>query len=135
MALFTQPTHQNMYKLYNKEKIDKEILAGNISVIPVGYTRGYTFLNCTVIVEEAQNLTHNQTELLLGRIGKDNCRMIFCGDTAQIDLKNKKDSGFNFICNNLTHVKGFAVIKLMENHRHPMLEEILEIFKNRENAD
>ena len=29
MALFTQPTHQNMYKLYNKAKIDKEITDGN----------------------------------------------------------------------------------------------------------
>lgn len=130
MAMFTQPTHQNMYKLYNKAKIDKEITEGNIIVIPVGYTRGYTFADCTVIVEEAQNLTFSQTELLLGRIGKDNCRMIFCGDSAQIDLKNKKDSGFDFICKHLVNVKGFAVIKLKVNHRHPMVEGILDIFKN-----
>lgn len=129
MALFTQPTHQNMYKLYNKAKIDKEISEGNIIVIPVGYTRGYTFADCTVIVEEAQNLTFSQTELLLGRIGKENCRMIFCGDSAQIDLKNKKESGFDFICKHLDGVKGFSVIKLRENHRHPIVEDILDIFK------
>jgi len=56
MALFTQPTHQNMYKLYNKAKIDKEILEGNIIVIPVGYTRGYTFQDCTVIVRKHKTL-------------------------------------------------------------------------------
>lgn len=129
MALFTQPTHQNMYKLYNKAKIDKEILEGNIIVIPVGYTRGYTFQDCTVIVEEAQNLTFSQTELLLGRIGKDNCRMIFCGDSAQIDLKNKKESGFDFICKHLVGIEKFCVIKLKQNHRHTIVEEILEVFK------
>jgi phosphate starvation-inducible PhoH-like protein len=129
MALFTQPTHQNMYKLYNKAKIDKEILEGNIIVIPVGYTRGYTFQDCTVIVEEAQNLTFSQTELLLGRIGKDNCRMIFCGDSAQIDLKNKKESGFDFICKHLVGIEKFCVIKLKQNHRHSIVEEILEVFK------
>ena len=129
MALFTQPTHQNMYKLYNKAKIDKEITEGNIMVIPVGYTRGYTFLDCTVIVEEAQNLTFSQTELLLGRIGKDECRMIFCGDSAQIDLKNKKESGFDFICKHLQGIEKFCVIKLKQNHRHSIVEEILEVFK------
>ena len=129
MALFTQPTHQNMYKLYNKAKIDKEITDGNIMVIPVGYTRGYTFLDCTVIVEEAQNLTFSQTELLLGRIGKDECRMIFCGDSAQIDLKNKKESGFDFICKHLVGIEKFCVIKLKQNHRHSIVEEILEVFK------
>ena len=129
MALFTQPTHQNMYKLYNRDKIDKEIAAGNIMIIPVGYTRGYTFNDCTVIVEEAQNLTFSQTELLLGRIGKNNCRMILCGDSAQIDLKNKKDSGFDFICKHLKDTKGFAVIRLKANHRHPIVEDVLEIFK------
>ena len=129
MALFTQPTHQNMYKLYNKAKIDKEITEGNIMVIPVGFTRGYTFLDCTVIVEEAQNLTFSQTELLLGRIGKDECRMIFCGDSAQIDLKNKKESGFDFICKHLVGIEKFCVIKLKQNHRHSIVEEILEVFK------
>ena len=87
------------------------------------------YSRCTVIVEEAQNLTFSQTELLLGRIGKDDCRMIFCGDSAQIDLKNKKESGFDFICKHLEGIEKFCVIKLKQNHRHSIVEEILEVFK------
>ena len=67
-------------------------------------------------------------ELVLGRICHGS-RMIICGDTAQIDLKDKKVSGFNFISTNFKEVPGFAVVTLKTNHRDPIVEHILEIYK------
>jgi len=66
-------------------------------------------------------------ELILGRICEGS-KMVVCGDVAQIDLKDKKLSGFNFICNNLTSVPGFEVVTLKTNHRDPIVEDILKIY-------
>ena len=90
--------------------------------------RGRNFTNCLVVVDEAQNLTDNQTELLLTRIC-DGSKMIFCGDNAQIDLKDRKTSGFDVVCKHMKDVTGFNVVTLEKNHRHPIVDEILEVYK------
>jgi phosphate starvation-inducible PhoH-like protein len=128
LAPYTAAIYDNMYRLYSKEKIDKEIMEGNIEVIPLAFMRGRNLTNCCVVVDEGQNITHRQMELVLGRICNGS-KMIVCGDTAQIDLKDKKISGFNFICTNFKEVPGFAVVTLKTNHRDPIVEQILEIYK------
>lgn len=120
------PIHQNMYALYNKEKIDKEIENGNIEIVPFAFMRGRTFLNSFVIVDEAQNVTQTQMEAVIGRLGKES-KLVICGDLAQNDLRFKKDSGFNFL-NNLLEIPGFDIIKLETNHRHEIVKPILEIY-------
>ena len=127
LAPYTAAIYDNMYRLYNKEKIDKEITEGRIEVIPVAFMRGRNLTNCCVVVDEGQNISHRQMELILGRICEGS-KMIICGDAAQIDLKDKKLSGFNFICNNLTSIKGFEVVTLKTNHRDPIVEDILKIY-------
>ena len=128
LAPYTAAIYDNMYRLYNKEKIDKCVLEGQIEVIPLAFMRGRNLTNCCVVVDEGQNITHRQMELLLGRICKDT-KMIICGDIQQIDLKDKKISGFNFICTNFKEVPGFEVVVLKTNHRDPIVEKILEIYK------
>ena len=128
LAPYTAAIYDNMYRLYSREKIDKEIVEGNIEVIPLAFMRGRNLSNCCVVVDEGQNITHKQMELLLGRMC-NGARMIICGDLAQIDLKDKKLSGFNFICTNFKEVPGFEVVTLKTNHRDPIVEQILEIYK------
>jgi len=128
LAPYTAAIYDNMYRLYSKEKIDKEIMEGNIEVIPLAFMRGRNLTNCCVVVDEGQNITHRQMELVLGRMCQGS-KMIICGDVAQIDLKDKKLSGFNFICTNFKEVPGFAVVTLKTNHRDPIVEQILEIYK------
>jgi len=65
---------------------------------------------------------------LLGRLCEGS-KMIICGDAAQIDLKDRKMSGFAFICSHLTTVPNFAVVTLKTNHRDPIVEQILEVYK------
>jgi phosphate starvation-inducible protein PhoH len=64
-------------------------------------------------------------ELILTRLCIGS-KIIICGDSSQIDLKDKKTSGFSFICNNMKEIEGFNVITLETNHRHPIVEEILK---------
>jgi len=128
LAPYTAAIYDNMYRLYNKEKIDKCVLDGQIEVIPLAFMRGRNLTNCCVVVDEGQNITHRQMELLLGRIC-NGTKMIICGDTQQIDLRDKKLSGFNFISINFKEVEGFSVVTLKTNHRDSIVEQILEIYK------
>ena len=129
LAPFTAPVYENMHRLYNKEKIEKCIADGEIEIVPVSFMRGRNFTNCLVVIDEAQNLTDTQMELLLTRICHGS-KMIFCGDGAQIDLKDRKTSGFDVVCKHMKEVPGFEVITLEKNHRHEIVEYILDIYKN-----
>lgn len=122
------PIYHNLYLLYNKEKIDKELELGNIEIVPFAFLRGRTFVNSFVIVDEAQNVTHSQMEAVLGRLGK-NSKMVICGDMSQIDLANKRESGFSFLARVEEHVPGFKVESLKQNHRHDIVPPILEVYQ------
>lgn len=122
------PIYHNLYMLYSKEKIEKELELGNIEIVPFAFLRGRTFVNSFVIVDEAQNVTHSQMEAVLGRIGK-NSKMVICGDVSQIDLKDKRESGFSFLARLEEHVKGFKVEILNQNHRHEIVPPVLEVYR------
>jgi phosphate starvation-inducible PhoH-like protein len=122
------PIYSNLYILYNKEKIDKLLDEGIIEVLPFAFMRGRTLVNSFIIVDEAQNVTHAQTEMIVSRLGLGS-KMVICGDTSQIDLKNKKESGMGFFTTLVDRVKGFKIFTLKKNHRHPIVPEILEIYK------
>lgn len=122
------PIYHNLYMLYSKEKIDKELELGRIEIVPFAFLRGRTFVNAYVIVDEAQNVTHTQTETILGRLGL-NSKMVLCGDTSQIDLKDKRESGFSFLNRVEEHVKGFRICTLKQNHRHTIVPPILEVYQ------
>jgi phosphate starvation-inducible protein PhoH and related proteins len=123
------PIYHNLYALYNKEKIDKELEKGTIEIVPFAFMRGRTFLNSFVIVDEAQNVTHDQMETVIGRLGKQS-KMVICGDLAQIDLKNKKETGFSFLSRIEEHVNGFRVMALKQNHRHEIVSPILQVYQD-----
>lgn len=123
------PIYHNLYMLYGKDKIDKEIEYGNIEIVPFAFMRGRTFVNSFIVVDEAQNVTHDQMETVLGRLGK-NSKMVVCGDIAQIDLKFKKDSGFSFLSRVEEHVEGFKVFALKQNHRHEIVSPILKVYQD-----
>lgn len=128
MDPWLQPIYQNFYAAYGKEKIDKEIAEGNIQLLPMGYIRGLTFTDSFIIADEVQNLTHTQMQALLGRLGKGS-KMILCGDVSQIDLKNKKTSGLSFLRRIEEEVSGFKIVNLHQNHRHDIVQPILDVYK------
>lgn len=67
---------------------------GFIKCIPVNFTRGLTFRNSVVIVDEAQNMTKDELTTILTRFGK-NSKYIVVGDSLQSDINGK--SGFKRI--------------------------------------
>jgi phosphate starvation-inducible PhoH-like protein len=122
------PIYANLHLLYDKEKIDKMVLENQIEIVPFAFMRGRTFPNAFVIVDECQNITHQQTEMMLGRLGKGG-KIVFCGDIAQVDLKSKKDSGIGFFPRLEERIKGVRIVTLKKNHRHEIVEEILKTYE------
>jgi phosphate starvation-inducible protein PhoH and related proteins len=122
------PIYHNLYALYSKEKIEKELELGNIEIVPFAFLRGRTFVNSFVIVDEAQNVTHPQMEAILGRLGTKS-KMVICGDLSQVDLKDKRESGFSFLARIEEHVPGFKIETLKQNHRHDIVPPVLEVYQ------
>lgn len=63
-------------------------------------TRGRTFNNCVVIIDEAQNIGHATMQKLISRMGK-NCKAIIVGSNRQIDSKflTKWNNGLSILLN------------------------------------
>lgn len=123
------PIYANLHLLYDKAKIEKLVEDGTIEIVPFAFMRGRTFPNSFVIVDECQNITHPQTEMILGRLGKGG-KMVFCGDISQVDLKSKKDSGISFFNRLEENSKYVKVITLKKNHRHEAVEDVLKIYED-----
>ena len=129
MDPWVQPIYQNMYALYDRVKIEKHIQEGDIEIVPVSFMRGRTFLDSIVIVAEAQNVTHEQMEMIVTRLGLRS-KMIICGDDNQVDLKNKRDSGFRFLYTASKKIKNLAAISLKTNHRNPIVEDLISYYED-----
>ena len=128
MDPWVQPIYQNMYALYDKVKVEQLISNGQIEIVPVSFMRGRTFLDSVVIVDEAQNVTHEQMEMIVTRLGLRS-KMIVCGDDHQVDLKSKKDSGFRFLYSAARKIKNMCAISLKTNHRDPIVEDLINLYE------
>ena len=127
MNPWVAPIHATMYMLYGKPRIEKINNENTLEIAPISFLRGRTFVNACVIVDEAQNVTKSQMEMILSRLGT-NSKMLICGDISQTDLKNKKDSGFPYLFNMVNTVPGLGAYELKTNHRHPIVDSILNYF-------
>ena len=120
------PIKSNMRKVYNKpvilEKMENE---EQIELVSLAHFRGRTFDNAVVIVDEFQNLTRSQLAMAIGRLGKDS-KMIFCGDSYQIDLKDKNYSAYHDMAK-LINSKHVYKTVLEESHRHEAIDNLLEL--------
>jgi phosphate starvation-inducible PhoH-like protein len=127
MDPWLSPIQANMHMLYSKEKIEKLTQEEKIEIAPISFLRGRTFVNACVIVDESQNVTKTQMEMVLSRLGV-NSKMILTGDAGQIDLKQKKDSGLPYLFDMKDKIHGLGVYELKTNHRHPIVDSILKYF-------
>lgn len=59
---------------------------GVVEFMTTSYLRGITLENAIIIVDECQNMTFHELDSIITRVGH-NCRIIFCGDFFQSDLK------------------------------------------------
>jgi len=132
MDPWVQPIFQNFFLLYGKDRMEKYLSNDSIEIVPVSFMRGRTFLDSIIIVDEAQNVTHEQMEMIVTRVGLRS-KMIVCGDDGQIDLKSKRESGFKFLYNASKKIKNMVALTLIENHRDPIVDDLIDIYEEKRN--
>ena len=122
----------NLDKIFHNPSITKGLIEkGVIEAFPITYIRGVTMDNCIVIVDEAQNLSMSTFRTLITRIGK-NCKMIFLGDTEQVDLKDKEMSCLKRV-GELFHDQEYAASVKFEDDdsvRNPIIPNLLKLLRN-----
>lgn len=84
-APYVAPILDCLSKMLGKGHVEALIENGHIIMLPLAFTRGHTFNNAFVILDEAQNVTRTQMKLFLTRIGKDST-VVIDGDLDQRDL-------------------------------------------------
>ena len=120
------PIRSNMRKVYNKpDLLDKMEKDESVELVSLAHFRGRTFDNAVVIVDEFQNLTRGQLAMAIGRLGKDS-KIIFCGDSYQIDLKDKNWSAYHDM-SKLINSKYVFKAQLEDSHRHAAIDDLLEL--------
>ena len=88
-----------------------------LEIIPLGYMRGRDLKHCIIFVDEAENLTTHQCQLLIGRIGEGS-QLWLAGDRRQTDKAVfDKDSGMQKMIDRLTGKPLFRYVYLSKSER------------------
>jgi len=130
---YMQPLYDALRDMIPFERLDSYIEKGVIQIAPLAFMRGRTLDNAFVILDEAQNTTHNQMKMFLTRMGK-NAKFVVNGDPGQIDLPRRQVSGLKEAMLTLKNVKGIAFVHLDEKDviRHRLVKEIISAYKSLE---
>lgn len=90
---------------------------GTIELQHLGFLRGRDIKNSIIYCSEAENMTKEHVQLLLGRVGEGSIIM-FNGDFKQVDNKIfERNNGLNIMIDKLKGHKNFGVVKLMNTER------------------
>lgn len=91
-----------------RSQLEKMREDGRIEVAPIAFMRGRTLNRAFVIVDEAQNTSRAQMQMVLTRLGEGS-RMAVTGDPSQCDLSPRDPSGLPHALDILANTKGVAI--------------------------
>ncbi len=127
---YLRPLYDALMDMIHPRKLAALIEDGIIEIAPLAYMRGRTLDNAFVILDEAQNATINQLKMFLTRMGKT-AKFIVNGDTTQIDLRPKHNSGLIQAIRILKGIKGISIIEFDERDiiRHHLVKNIVDAYE------
>lgn len=126
---YLTPLYDAMQDMVGKDQMEQLLERGIVEIAPLAYMRGRTLSNAFVVLDEAQNTTHEQMMMFLTRLG-DGSRMVVTGDITQIDLPRSKQSGLREATRVLSKVDSIKMFQF-EGHdvvRHPLVQEIINAY-------
>ncbi len=132
---YLQPLYDALHDMIPFKKLETWIEDGTVQIAPLAFMRGRTLEYAFVILDEAQNATVNQLKMFLTRMGV-NSKFIMTGDTTQIDLPRKSDSGLLQAMRILGNIDGISMIKFDEKDivRHKLVKQIVRAYESEENG-
>ena len=130
---YLRPLYDALYDMMDFDEATRNLQRGVIEVAPLAYMRGRTLNDSFVILDEAQNCTHEQMKMFLTRLGFSS-RAVLTGDITQIDLPSGKRSGLVEIQTILHEVHGIKFSYLNEKDvvRHRLVQDIIKAYEKHE---
>ncbi|HPI69160.1 MAG TPA: PhoH family protein [Bacteroidales bacterium] len=130
---YLQPLYDALHDMLPYKKLETWLEDGTVQIAPLAFMRGRTLENAFVILDEAQNATVNQLKMFLTRMGVCS-KFVMTGDSTQIDLNRKTDSGLLQAMRILTGIEGVSVIKFDERDiiRHKLVKKIVKAYEEEE---
>lgn len=131
---YLQPLYDALHDMLPFKKLETWLEDGTIQIAPLAFMRGRTLENAFVILDEAQNATVSQLKMFLTRMGVSS-KFIMTGDSTQIDLPRKSESGLLPAMKILTGIEGVSVIRFDERDivRHKLVKRIIKAYEEEEN--
>lgn len=128
---YMQPLYDALRDMIPHEKLESHLEKGIIQIAPLAFMRGRTLDDAFVILDEAQNTTHNQMKMFLTRMGM-HAKFIITGDPGQIDLPRKQVSGLKESLLALKDIDGIAQVYLDDKDviRHRLVKRIISAYKS-----
>jgi phosphate starvation-inducible PhoH-like protein len=132
---YLQPLYDALHDMIPSRKLEQWIEDGTVQIAPLAFMRGRTLENSFVILDEAQNATISQLKMFLTRMGVSS-KFILTGDTTQIDLQRRSESGLLQAIRLLTDIEGIAVIRFDERDivRHRLVKHIVRAYDTEERS-
>jgi phosphate starvation-inducible PhoH-like protein len=126
---YLRPLYDAMETLIPYDLIRRMEENRTIEIAPLAYMRGRSLNDCVVILDEAQNTTKEQMKMFLTRIG-EGARAVITGDTTQIDLPKKIDSGLLHAISILSEIEGisFSYLQTKDVVRNPLIKKIIQAY-------
>ena len=130
---YLRPLHDALNDMLGRGKVADLIEEGLIEIAPLAFMRGRTLSNAFVILDEAQNTTHEQMKMFLTRLGF-NSQAVITGDITQIDLPDRRQSGLIEAARILQNIKGISFNQFSEVDvvRHRLVQEIIRAYADKE---
>jgi len=127
---FLRPIYDALYDMLPYDQVEKKISNNIIEIAPIAFMRGRTLEDCFIILDEAQNTTKTQMKMFLTRLGR-NSQMVIVGDSTQIDLVSKDDSGLIDASEKLTKINdiGFITLQDIDVVRHDVVRKIINAYE------
>ncbi|MGI6340159.1 MAG: PhoH family protein [Bacteroidales bacterium] len=132
---YLQPLYDALHDMLPFKKLETWLEDGTIQIAPLAFMRGRTLENAFVILDEAQNATISQLKMFLTRMGV-NSKFIMTGDSTQIDLPRKSESGLLQAMKILADIEGISIIRFDERDivRHHLVKMIVKAYEKEENG-
>jgi phosphate starvation-inducible PhoH-like protein len=131
---YLQPLYDALHDMLPFKKLETWLEDGTVQIAPLAFMRGRTLENAFVILDEAQNATISQLKMFLTRMGASS-KFIITGDSTQVDLPKKSESGLLMAMRILNGIEGISIIKFDERDivRHRLVKRIVRAYEQEEN--
>jgi len=132
---YLRPLYDALYDMLEVERVERLLERGTIEVAPIAFMRGRTLNDAFVILDEAQNTTHEQMKMFLTRLGFGS-KAVVTGDITQIDLPTGRVSGLVEAIGVVRGIEGIAVVRFDETDvvRHRLVQQIVRAYAEFEAA-